>query len=93
MRKLPGNWRRDGVPAHLRVRADGLEALVSAVEGRAVGRVALMSSPAAALGALNLGPYAASAVIDAYASRRARLRYVDRARRNHRAGGSRAATA
>jgi hypothetical protein len=57
------------VPAHLRVRADGLEALVSAVEGHAVGRAALMSSLAAALGALNLGPYAASAVMDAYASR------------------------
>jgi phthiocerol/phenolphthiocerol synthesis type-I polyketide synthase E len=60
-------WDRD---PHLRVKAGGLAALASAVEGHTVGRVILMSSLAAVLGALNLGPYAAaSAVMDAYASR------------------------
>jgi uncharacterized ParB-like nuclease family protein len=74
------------VPAHLRVRADGLEALVSAVEGHAVGRAALMSSLAAALGALKPRPVrCVSRDGRLRFARQARLRCVDRAGRNHRA--------
>ncbi|MGH3501973.1 MAG: SDR family NAD(P)-dependent oxidoreductase [Nocardioidaceae bacterium] len=55
---------------HFRAKVTGLAALADAVEGQPVSRVVLMSSLAAVLGAVNLGPYAAAAaVMDAYASR------------------------